>query len=304
MGSRHEDKPLVTVGLPTYNRAKTVGNAIESVLKQDYANLELVISDDASPDDTRAVCEEFARRDARIRFIHQDKNLGMSANFQAVLNEATGEFFMWLSDDDWLDRGYLSQCVEYLRAHPDCVLASGRMRHYAEDGAHDHTGPVLDFDQEQGGDRVVSYFWHAGPNDDVLYGVMRRAVLLRTHEIRPTLGGDWLMVASVIFLGKTHTVADAIGYRRAGGTSKSYRNLVRVFGIPRYIARIPYIHLAPIAFRDIMYESSAYAALKRTSRMWLAIRVCAILFGLEARRHWHRLHEYATEAVALVHQRG
>jgi len=304
MGSRHEDEPLVTVGVPTYNRAKTVRNAIESVLNQDYANIELVISDDASTDGTQAVCEGFARQDERIKYIRQDQNLGMSANFQAVLKEAEGEFFMWLSDDDWLDRAYLNHCVEFLRAHPDYVLASGRMRHDGEDGSHHHTGPLLDFAQERGSDRVVSYFGQAGPNDDVLYGVIRRQVLLRTHEIRNTLGGDWLMVASVLFMGKTHTVADAIGYRRAGGASKTYKNLVRVFGIPKYIARIPYIHLAPIAFRDIVYESPAYAALRRTSRIWLAVRVCAILLRLEARGHWRRLHEFATEALARILQRA
>src|SRR5229473_2324672 len=103
--------PLVTIGLPTYNRASELKRAVESVLAQDYSNLELVISDNASTDDTQLVCERFCAQDNRIRYIRQPTNRGAAANFHEVLQRAGGEFFMWLGDDDWLDSSYVAQCA-------------------------------------------------------------------------------------------------------------------------------------------------------------------------------------------------
>ncbi len=75
---------------------------MESVLAQENPNFELVISDNASTNGTQTVCEDFCRRDNRIRYLQQANNAGPAANFQAVLDAARGELFMWLADDDWL----------------------------------------------------------------------------------------------------------------------------------------------------------------------------------------------------------
>ena len=98
----------VSVGLPTYNRSEYLVRAIESVLNQTYPNLELIVSDNKSPDDT--VEKVLAFSDARIVFLQQTQNLGMTGNFNACLEAATGDLFLMLSDDDLLE----PQCLERL----------------------------------------------------------------------------------------------------------------------------------------------------------------------------------------------
>lgn len=90
--NRLEEKPLVSIGIPTYNRAASLRRAIESALAQDYVNLEVVISYNASTDETQAVCEGFARKDSRIRYIRQVTNHGAVANFRNALSQPKGEF--------------------------------------------------------------------------------------------------------------------------------------------------------------------------------------------------------------------
>src|ERR1700687_633000 len=107
-------QPLVSIGLPTYNRAVGLGRAIESVLAQDYRNIELIVSDNASTDETERLCTEYCRRDSRVRYLRQETNRGAISNFRAVVAHAQGEFFMWLGDDDWLDQGYLSECLRII----------------------------------------------------------------------------------------------------------------------------------------------------------------------------------------------
>jgi glycosyltransferase involved in cell wall biosynthesis len=90
----------VTVGIPTRNRAAYVTRALRSVLAQTYTNVEVVVSDNASTDDTIPRLEEIA--DSRVVLLKQQSNKGMVGNFNACLQAATGKLFLMLSDDDVL----------------------------------------------------------------------------------------------------------------------------------------------------------------------------------------------------------
>ena len=125
--------PLVTVGIPTYNRAETAERAVRSVLAQDHPAIDVVVSDDASGDDTLAVLERLASEDPRVRYLRQPVNLGHARNFQALLDAARGEYFMWLSDDDRIDPDYVSRCLAALSSEPGLVLVAGLARYHSGD---------------------------------------------------------------------------------------------------------------------------------------------------------------------------
>jgi glycosyltransferase involved in cell wall biosynthesis len=92
--------PHVSIGLPVYNGEPFIREALDSLLMQTFTDFEVIISDNASSDRTEAICREYATRDKRIRYLRQAKNLGASTNFQFVLEEAVGEYFMWAAADD------------------------------------------------------------------------------------------------------------------------------------------------------------------------------------------------------------
>jgi len=103
---------LVSIGLATHNRSAKLRGAIVSLLTQRYGNIELIVSDNASPDSTEEVCMEFVRRDKRVRYFRQDKNIGAMANFNFVLQKAQGNFFMWASDDDLWHKDFIQVIME------------------------------------------------------------------------------------------------------------------------------------------------------------------------------------------------
>lgn len=93
-------RPVISIGIPTYNRREYLMNAVCSALAQTYENIEVIISDNASSDDT---WEHLATiQDVRVRLVRHTHNIGMTANFNSTLDAATGEFFLLLSDDDLL----------------------------------------------------------------------------------------------------------------------------------------------------------------------------------------------------------
>ena len=84
------DFPLVSIGIPVYNSESTLAATIESALAQDYTNLEILLSDNASVDNSIKICREYASRDSRIKLFEQPENIGAGANFVFVLNQAKG----------------------------------------------------------------------------------------------------------------------------------------------------------------------------------------------------------------------
>jgi glycosyltransferase involved in cell wall biosynthesis len=126
--------PTVTVGIPVFNGARFIRQAIESVLAQTFTDYELLISDNASVDGTAAICGEYAACDRRIKFFQQERNLGPFKNLKFVTDRATGGLLVWLAHDDALDRLFLEECVTYLNRNPRAVVVSGDFRIVDESG--------------------------------------------------------------------------------------------------------------------------------------------------------------------------
>ena len=106
---------LVSVILPTYNRANVVSRAICSVLNQSYGNLELLVVDDGSTDGTRKAVEQVA--DFRVKYIVHPRNRGVAAARNTAIHQARGELIAFLDSDDTWEQEKLELQVEYLRAH-------------------------------------------------------------------------------------------------------------------------------------------------------------------------------------------
>lgn len=107
-------QPKVSIGMPVYNGERFVRSALDSLLAQVFNDFELIVSDNASTDSTESICREYMSRDKRIRYVRQRENIGSIANFQFVLSEASGDYFMWAAADDRRDPRFLSMAVDVL----------------------------------------------------------------------------------------------------------------------------------------------------------------------------------------------
>ena len=103
--------PKLSIGMPVYNGERLICRALDSLLAQTFADFELIISDNASTDATGAVCREYAKRDARIRYHRQQINRGTFDNFNFVLEQANANFFMWAAHDDAWDKCFIEKIM-------------------------------------------------------------------------------------------------------------------------------------------------------------------------------------------------
>jgi len=218
--------PKVSVLIPSYNQEAVIEQTVISSLTQDYANLEVVVSDDASVDGTPQILKELqAKYPERLKvFLHQD-NLGVTKNHTRGLLECTGELIAFQDGDDLFLPGKIKKQVAFMQAHPDCTISS-----------HD----VDVFDSESG---KTLYLWsqrfgrrEGGMVELVRYGnylssvsVMVRSIHLPPHgyDDRIRIGSDWLLWLEVLARGKGRIVyLDEVlaRYRRHAG------NLTNVSG--------------------------------------------------------------------------
>jgi glycosyltransferase involved in cell wall biosynthesis len=264
---------LVSIGVPTYNRASQLQRAIESILAQDYPELELVISDNASADETQRVCEDFSARDLRVRYFRQAHNRGPHDNFVEVLKQAKGEFFMWLGDDDWLDQSYIGRCVQVLRERPDYSLVCGRARYFRE-GKFAFEGVAVNLPQERASDRVLGFYREVSDNG-TFHGMMRRGQVSAV-PVRSIVGGDWLYIAGVAFIGKVKTLEDVSLNRSLGVSTIGHKQIAEAFGYSRFAGSHPRFSIAVSAFWDIL-NSPVYSQCGTFGRVLFAFKVFALI---------------------------
>jgi glycosyltransferase involved in cell wall biosynthesis len=200
--------------MPVYNGERFVRQALDSLVAQSFTDLEIVISDNASIDGTAAICAEYARRDARIRYVRNARNIGLAKNFQRVVALSTGHYFKLANADDLCSPDLVAQCVDVLDRHPDVVLcygkttlidAEGRTLRPYEDRLGLHSTSVTErFRQVL--DRVGLV--------NVLQGVIRIEALRRTALIESYLGADMVLVVELALHGQFHELPERLFRRR------------------------------------------------------------------------------------------
>ncbi len=126
--------PLVSVCIPTYNYRRYLPQALESALAQTARDIEVVVVDNCSEDGSAEVIEAYARRDARIAAHRNERNLGMTANFNRGLALARGKYVKLLCADDVLEPECAERLVAALEAEPRAGLAGCARRYFRDDG--------------------------------------------------------------------------------------------------------------------------------------------------------------------------
>jgi glycosyltransferase involved in cell wall biosynthesis len=284
--------PLVSVGVPVYNSARYLRSALDSVLNQTLTSFELIISDNASTDDTRAICEEYVRRDARVRYIRQARNIGAPRNWNVLVHEARGEFFKWASGNDNCAPTLLERCVDAMRREPTAVLCYGRTQLIDENaeaiGVYEKD---IDVSDARASDRFERVRRELSMNN-AQQGVIRSAVLRRTGLDRPYPNGDIALMAELALYGRFLLLPDVLLYRRQSpGTITAMRSpadLQRIFNpearapMKLVLARFHWDHFvgvarAPIPLRERLRAWGHSVRHARWDRSKLWSEVCSLV---------------------------
>jgi len=127
--SQLQSAPTISVVVPTYNAAKYVGEAVASVLAQDFTDFELLLVDDGSTDDTAAVLQPFAS-DPRVRMLRNERNMGLIATLHRAYAECKAPLIARMDSDDICEPSRFRQQVAFLAAHPDVAILGGAIRFF------------------------------------------------------------------------------------------------------------------------------------------------------------------------------
>lgn len=201
-------KGLVSIGLPVFRGERFISAAIESILAQTYSDLEIIVSDNASDDETAAICQRYAAQDSRIIFQRNNTNIGVSANHNLVFKMASGEYFKWFAHDDRLDPDCIRQSVSALDAHPEAGLCYTATRVIDDAGREIVVRPiVLDgSDSARPSDRFAAILFGDRFLQSI-FGLFRSSVLAKTRLFRGFHNSDRVLLSEVALLAPIVYVA-------------------------------------------------------------------------------------------------
>ncbi len=205
--------PRLTLGLPVYNGERYLAESLDALLAQTFTDFELIISDNGSTDGTRDIAQRYAATDSRVRYVHHPQNRGSSFNHNFVIEQARGEFFKWVSDDDLYAPELLQRCFDALDSRPEIALAHAWTAFI--DDAGKITEPIdyaLTTDVPDPVQRFRSVLYTDGGDD--IYGVIRMSVLRRVAPFGSYHWADRTFVAELALHGPFDNTPDFLYFRR------------------------------------------------------------------------------------------
>ena len=306
--------PRVSIGMPVYNGAEFLPDALDAILGQTFRDFELVISDNASTDGTEAICRAYAEEDRRIRYHRNEENLGPAENFNRVAERARGIYFKWAAHDDVCAPTFLERCVATLDEDSSVVLA------YADTQIIDEAGEVVrhyGYELETGAAAPPARFNsligvdHKRHTAVEVFGLIRADALRATSLIGYYARGDSALLAHLSLLGRFYKIPEPLFFNRSH-TERSVQTRpdTTLRGRSRIAKRIGVGPLPPTEWFDPSMKGRiafpewrllrAYAAtvgqapLRPQDRAW-----CYVHLGAWAVRNAHKLLRDALIATEL-----
>lgn len=214
-------EPLVSVALPVYNGADYLATSIDAVLAQTYANIELVIADAGSTDDTEQLCRRRANTDPRVRYTRAESYRGITENYQAALEATRGDYVCFVAADDAIASTFIEECMEAHDADGDLVLVFSSTAAIAEDWNQASEAGIdvaydddtLDLVSASPSARLTELIRHLHACN-AFNGVYRASTIRSTLPFGAFQGWDRVTLAAVVTRGRALQLSDKLQYRR------------------------------------------------------------------------------------------
>jgi len=272
--------PQVSIGMPVYNGADFLRDAIDSLLAQTFEDFEIIISDNASTDATESICRDYTAADSRIRYYRSAENRGAAWNYNYCVEQARGEYFKWAAHDDVCAPEFLRQCVATLQsAGPQAVLA------YPRSLLIDETGAIVG--RHESGLDLRNRTPHARIRDfarrqnkaNPVFGLMRTDALRRTRGHGNFPNADIVLLLELALLGQMWEVDDWLFLRRvhAGNSCAANRSIKdrAIWFDPQNVRKRVWLPLAQVFFESL-------SAIRRTGLPTVEASLCYAVFTWEA----------------------
>lgn len=286
-------RPLVSIGMPVYNGERFIREALDSLLVQTFTDFELIISDNASTDATELICRSYAKQDPRIRYIRQPKNLGALPNFQFVLNEARGEYFMWAACDDVWDKSWITLLRKRLE-DAENAAAFGRLvqidenshsiQHPATHNSFQFAGSVLK--------RRAAFFveFEGKGKANLFYSLFRREMLAGVDLTK--YDADYIALFDLLSRLEFVSVGNVFLYKRIhaenDGSVESKTSIKKLFEVVTL----------KLLWRDFCVGTSYLNHASGGERLLLAMLIPLKIFNSHIFYVWRELNKLITSSLA------
>ncbi|MCP5098435.1 MAG: glycosyltransferase [Chloroflexi bacterium] len=223
--------PRVSIGIPTYNGARYIRRALDSLLAQTHQDFEIIISDNASTDETAVIIHDYMQKDGRIRYTRNDVNRGATYNYNHVLALARGEYFKWMADDDVIHPQFIEKCVDELGRDRARVLVYAKAAFIdQEDRVLYRFDDVMKLDPwspsvvKRTGQMMQAIFRNGSAANVIVFGVVRTEALRAIRPLGNYFGPDFTIVTELALLGPIYEIPKLmLFYRRHQASSSTYK---------------------------------------------------------------------------------
>lgn len=248
------DNPLITIGVMAYNEEKHLADTLDSILQQPFDDYEILIANNASQDSTGDIATKYAETDPRIRHIRHARNIGALQNYNSLVNNARGRYFVLAGAHDLWSNNFLPRLLETLEIRPEAVLAYGRTVWIDEAGEPlDKESGYID---TSGTNLITRFNMTIWGNQHAMYGMYRLDALRKTRLQLEIIGSGAVMLGELVLLGDIIVVPDVLWYRRMNRTQETmHEKLDRyyrmLFSTPKK-PRFPHWHIPWSYFTGIL----------------------------------------------------
>jgi glycosyltransferase involved in cell wall biosynthesis len=209
-----ENKPRVSIGLPIYNAERFLEQALDGILAQTFTDFELIISDNASTDNTQVICQRYAALDSRIKYHRSAVNIGLSRNFNRVFELSSGEYFKWCAHDDIPTPTFVEKCVAVLDSRPEVVMCYTKAIAIDEKGLElRYFTYTLDVDSPDPVKRFHDMMLYEHPMI-MIFGLVRATTLRRTPLLEHYPGSDRILTGRYALMGQVARVPEYLHLNR------------------------------------------------------------------------------------------
>ncbi len=214
--------PLITIGLPVYNSERYLAQSLDSLLNQSFREFQLIISDNASTDQTPVICQNYTKRDSRVVYHRNPVNIGLSPNFNQVFAFSKSPYFKWATADDYWAPTMLEKTLEIMESDSQIALCYPKTTLVNAEGGNpqlynDNLHLVTDSSRE----RFIRLLQHIRLSHQHL-GISRASMVKCTHMLGEFVGSDINFLAELSLYGKFYEIPERLFFRRFHEDSSSW----------------------------------------------------------------------------------
>jgi glycosyltransferase involved in cell wall biosynthesis len=230
------DLPLITVGIPVFNGEKFLKKRLDSVLNQTYKNFEVIISDNASTDDTSKLCNEIIKKEKNIQYYLQKENIGYVNNFNFLIKKTNGKYFTFAAVDDVWEPNFLEKNVNILQTNDKIVGSIGTVKYFGNAQTQSETSRftqilkkiirkqdinileqhVMSISGKY--DKKIDKYLRFNQGSFV-YGLFRANAIKKNIIPGPLAAWDLAFILNILKFGDLHVIDEVLYHKFTGGLS-------------------------------------------------------------------------------------